>query len=162
MMWTDLTTNFLSKYYLESKAHRMRGIIISFKNNPVENLYEGYLRYKSHLDNFPHHCLPDWLITHTFYGGLNNKNRANLDTASNCSFLSYTYDEAWKLIMKMPETTESLKIENRSTNSSFEYVCVNDFLADERTCLMIKTLGKDSYSVKKIIENYAGHLQVPT
>ena len=27
---------------------------------------------------------------------------------------------------------------------------------------MIKTLGIDSYSVRKIIENYAGHLQVPT
>ena len=27
---------------------------------------------------------------------------------------------------------------------------------------MIKTLCIDSYSVKKIIENYAGHLQVPT
>ena len=46
-------------------------------------------------------------------------------------------------------------------NSSSEYVCVNDFLADERTCVMIKTLGIDSYSVKKIIEN-AGNLQVPT
>ena len=51
--WKELTTNFLSKYYSESKAHRMRGIIISLKNNPSEGLYEGYLRYKSYLDNFP-------------------------------------------------------------------------------------------------------------
>ena len=92
--WTELIINFLSKYYSESKAHRMRGIIISFKNNPVEGLYEGYLRYKRYLDNCPHHRLPDWLITHTFYGGLNNENRMNLYTASNGSFLSYTYDEA--------------------------------------------------------------------
>jgi hypothetical protein len=47
--WMELTTKFLSKYYSESKAHRMRGIIISFKNNPDESLYEGYLRYKSYL-----------------------------------------------------------------------------------------------------------------
>ena len=84
----------------------MRGIIISFKNNPDE--YEGYLRYKSYLDNSPHHRLPDQLITHTFYGGINNKNRASLDTDSNGNFLSYTYDEAWRLIMKMKETTENI------------------------------------------------------
>ena len=64
----------------------MRGIIISFKNNPDESLYEGYLRYKSYLDNCPHHRLPDWLITHTFYGGLSDKNRLELDTVSNGSF----------------------------------------------------------------------------
>ena len=61
----------------------MRGIIIIFKNNHDESLYEGYLRYKSYLDDYPHHCLPDWLITHIFYGGLGDKNRMELDTASN-------------------------------------------------------------------------------
>ena len=78
-------------------------------------------------------------------------------------FLSYTYDEAWNLIMNIREATESLEDkESIMSNSSSEYVCVNDFLADEKTCEMIKTLGIDSYSVRKIIENYAGHLQVPT
>ena len=86
----------------------------------------------------------------------------NLDTASNGSFLSYTYDEAWKLIMKMRETTENIKNEENITNSFLEYACINNFLADERTDAMIKTLGIDSYSVKKIIQNYVGHLQVPT
>ena len=51
--WMELTTNFLSKYYSKSKAHRMRGIIISFKNNPSEGLYEGHLRHKIYLDNCP-------------------------------------------------------------------------------------------------------------
>ena len=140
----------------------MRGIIISFKNNPSEGLYEGYLRYKSYLDNCPNHRLPYWLITHTFYGGLNIENRMNLDTASNGSFLSYTYDEAWNLIIKMREATANLKDRENVINSFFEYACINDFLVDERTDTMIKTEGIDSYSVKKIIENYAGHLQVPT
>ena len=47
--WTEFTTKFLSKYYLESKAHRMRGIIISFKNNPDESLYEGYQIGRAHV-----------------------------------------------------------------------------------------------------------------
>ena len=63
--------------------------------------------------------------------------------------------------MKMRETTENLKDEENIMNSYSGYACVNDFLVDERTCAMIKTLGIDSYSVKKIIENYVGHLQVP-
>ena len=65
--------------------------------------------------------------------------------------------------MNIRKTTESLEDEESiMSNSSSKYVCVNDFLADEKTCQMIKTLGIDSYSVRKIIENYAGHLQVPT
>ena len=82
------------KILLGKKNSQYERYYISFKNSPDESLHEGYLRYKSYLDNCPHHRLPDWLITHTFYGGINNENRMNLDTASNGSFLSYTYDEA--------------------------------------------------------------------
>ena len=57
---------------------------------------------------------------------------------------------------------KNLKEKENIANSFSEYACVNNFLEDERTCAMIKTLGIDSYSVNKIIENYAGHLQVPT
>ena len=85
-----------------------------------------------------------------------------LDTASNGSFLSYTYNEAWDLIMNIREATESLEDEESiASNSSSGYVCVNDFLADEKTCEMIKTLGIDAYSIRKTVESYAWHLQVP-
>ena len=79
------------------------------------------------------------------------------------NFLSYTYNEAWDLIMNIRETIKSLEDEESiASNNSSEYVCVNDFLADEKTCEMIKTLCIDSYSVRKIVENYAGHLHAPT
>ena len=113
--WLDITAKFLSKYYSESKAHRMRGTIICYKNYPDENLYAGYLRFKSYIDDCPHHGLPEWLITHTFYGGLNEKNRLELDSVSNGSFLSYTYDEAWNLIIDIQENYESHRDVERIT-----------------------------------------------
>ena len=77
-------------------------------------------------------------------------------------FLSYTYDEAWNLIMNIKEATESLEDEESiMSNSSSEYVCVNDFLVDEKTCEMIKTLGIDSYLVRKLLRTMQGIYRYP-
>ena len=54
--------------------------------------------------------------------------------------------------MNIKEATKSLEDEESiASNSSSEYVCGNDFLVDEKTCEMIKTLGIDSYSVRKFV-----------
>ena len=63
-------------------------------------------------------------------------------------------------IQEKIESNEHTK--SMMSSSSLEYVCVNAFLADEKTYEIINTLGIDSYSVRKIVKNYAGHLQVPT
>ena len=106
--------------------------------------------------------LPEWLVIHTFYGGLNEENRLELDSVSNGSFLSYNHDEAWNLIMSIQENIESHEdMESMVSSNSSEYVCVNDFLANEKTHELINTLGIDSFLVRKIVENYVGHLQVP-
>ena len=66
--WMDLTTEFLSKFYPERKTYKARRIFASFQNHPKESLYNGYLRFKSNLDDCPHHGLPEWLVLHNFYG----------------------------------------------------------------------------------------------
>jgi hypothetical protein len=65
-------------------------MITNFKNKPGESLVNGYIRFKGLLDHCPHHKLPPWLVLHTFYGGLSDDNRREVDLASGGAFIEYT------------------------------------------------------------------------
>ena len=73
-------------------------MITNFKNRPGESLLNGYVRFRQLLDYCPHHELPPWLVVRTFYGGLSNENRSDLDLASGGVFLKYDIKEAWQLL----------------------------------------------------------------
>ena len=45
--WESLSTEFLSKYYPSDKTQQMRAIILSFKAQQGEGLYQAWERYKA-------------------------------------------------------------------------------------------------------------------
>ena len=84
--WESLSTEFLSKYYPSDKTQQMRAIILSFKAQPGEGLYQAWERYKALLRKCPHHGCTEWMILSTFYGALNSDVRLSLDVAAGGDF----------------------------------------------------------------------------
>jgi len=52
--WEEMAYKFLTKYFLPSKAAKLRGDITNFYQFSNENIYEAWERYKGMLMNVPH------------------------------------------------------------------------------------------------------------
>ena len=64
----------------------MRAIILIFKTQPGEGLYQAWERYKALLRKCPHHGYKEWMVLSTFYGALNSDIRLSLDVAAGGNF----------------------------------------------------------------------------
>nr|XP_010914858.1 uncharacterized protein LOC105040154 [Elaeis guineensis] len=67
----------------------------------METLYEAWERFRDLLRRCPHHGLPKWLVMQTFYNGLNNHTRINIDTTAGGSLMGKSLDEAYDLLDEM-------------------------------------------------------------
>ncbi|XP_063941166.1 uncharacterized protein LOC135149396 [Daucus carota subsp. sativus] len=99
--WDNLSTEFLSKYYPSDKTQQMRAIILTFKAQPGEGLYQAWERYKALLRKCPHHGYEKWMVLSTFYGALNSDIRLSLDVASGGNFKKAPVTQAKALLEEL-------------------------------------------------------------
>lgn len=85
-------------FYLKKKSYVARHMIINFNQKPGESLIKAYLRYRSLLDDCPHHTLPSWLVLHFSYGGLSYQHKPEVDHASREAFTDCNVPQAWELL----------------------------------------------------------------
>nr|XP_017227762.1 PREDICTED: uncharacterized protein LOC108203369 [Daucus carota subsp. sativus] len=115
--WDNLSTEFLSKYYPSDKTQQMRAIILTFKAQPGEGLYQAWERYKALLRKCPHHGYEEWMVLSTFYGALNSDIRLSLDVAAGGNFKKAPVHQAKALLEELasnnyawaPSGTSSVK-----------------------------------------------------
>nr|XP_017250814.1 PREDICTED: uncharacterized protein LOC108221447 [Daucus carota subsp. sativus] len=115
--WDNLSTEFLSKYYPSIKTQQMRAIILTFKAQPSEGLYQAWERYKALLRKCPHHGYEEWMVLSTFYGALNSDIRLSLDVAAGGNFKKAPVTQAKALLEELasnnyawaPSGTSSVK-----------------------------------------------------
>ncbi|XP_063941512.1 uncharacterized protein LOC135149663 [Daucus carota subsp. sativus] len=115
--WDNLSTEFLSKYYPSDKTQQMRAIILTFKAQPGEGLYQAWERYKALLRKCPHHGYEEWMVLSTFYGALNSDIRLSLDVAAGGNFKKAPVTQAKALLEELasnnyawaPSGTSSVK-----------------------------------------------------
>nr|GFD14944.1 hypothetical protein [Tanacetum cinerariifolium] len=68
--WEDLKTKFLSKYCLPARTAKKMKEINNFHQEPDENLYQAWKRFKELLMKYPQHYLTDMQEVVLFYNGL--------------------------------------------------------------------------------------------
>nr|XP_017233145.1 PREDICTED: uncharacterized protein LOC108207196 [Daucus carota subsp. sativus] len=115
--WDNISTEFLSKYYPSDKTQQMRAIILTFKAQPGEGLYQAWERYKALLRKCPHHGYEEWMVLSTFYGALNYDIRLSLDVAAGGNFKKAPIHQAKALLEELalnnyawaPSGTSSVK-----------------------------------------------------
>ncbi|KAI3774223.1 hypothetical protein L1987_48770 [Smallanthus sonchifolius] len=68
--WDVLEAKFFNRYYLPSRAARLRDQIHSFRMDPDEPYHMAWERFNALLSRYPQHGLSDWAIVEKFYNGL--------------------------------------------------------------------------------------------
>lgn len=101
--WEDLAQKFLAKFFPPSKTAKLRSDISTFQQFEGESLYEACERFKDLLRRCPHHGLPKWMLTQTFYNGLATATRTLIDAASGGSLMSKSKDQSFELLDEMAQ-----------------------------------------------------------
>ncbi|GKE35720.1 retrovirus-related pol polyprotein from transposon TNT 1-94 [Tanacetum coccineum] len=78
--WDGLKTKFLNKYYLPVRTAKKMEEINNFLQEPDENLYQAWERFKELLMNCPQHYLTEMQEVILFYNGLGIPTRQILDS----------------------------------------------------------------------------------
>jgi len=106
------------------KTNALRGRI---SKQHDESIPEAWERLQEYILECPYHGTEDWLLMQTFYPGLTNSARENMDVAARGVFLSLTIIAVKDLIEKMIS---------------------NQGWSEER--LQPHTKGRDMYTVKEV------------
>ncbi|GKF50912.1 zinc finger, CCHC-type containing protein, partial [Tanacetum coccineum] len=59
--WEDLTTRFLTQFFLSRRTGKLRNDILMFQQHHGESLFEAWTRFKDLLQKVPHHGIDLWL-----------------------------------------------------------------------------------------------------
>ncbi|GJT64914.1 reverse transcriptase domain-containing protein [Tanacetum coccineum] len=102
--WEDLKTNFLSKYCPPARTAKKMEEINNFQQEPDENLYQAWERFKELLMKCPQHYLTDMQEVVLFYNGLDVPTRQILD--SRRAIPSKTAADAKIAIQEMAEYSQ--------------------------------------------------------
>nr|GEV83307.1 hypothetical protein [Tanacetum cinerariifolium] len=102
--WEDLKTKFLSKYCLPARTAKKMEEINNFQQEPDENLYQAWERFKELLMNCPQHYLIKMQEVVLFYNGLDVQTRQILDSKG--AIPSKTAADAKVAIQEMAEYSQ--------------------------------------------------------
>jgi hypothetical protein len=134
--WQGISNAFLNYYFSQKKIYDHRFDIMTFKQSNNEDLMQAYDRFLSLLHDCPPHNLPDWLLLHIFYGGLNPSSKGRLDIMSHGSLFEKTAEEAWQLLNKMHNNFHQwhgdIVHEEKLLPTDLESL-VNEFFKDENS-----------------------------
>ncbi|GJS55994.1 putative reverse transcriptase domain-containing protein [Tanacetum coccineum] len=102
--WEDLKTKFLSKYCPPARTAKKMEEINNFQQEPDENLYQAWERFKELLMKCPQHYLTDMQEVVLFYNGLDVPTRQILDSRG--AIPSKTVADAKTAIQEMAEYSQ--------------------------------------------------------
>ncbi|GJW38796.1 reverse transcriptase domain-containing protein [Tanacetum coccineum] len=103
LIWDEMVSKFLSKYYSYSKAMQLRKDILNFQELPTELVFEAWERFKSCLRKCPDHrnLHNDQILT--FYQGITMINRDKIMMVAGGNIMRKTPQEAYDLIENMTQ-----------------------------------------------------------
>ncbi|GJQ91747.1 retrovirus-related pol polyprotein from transposon TNT 1-94 [Tanacetum coccineum] len=111
--WDGLKTKFLNKYCPPARTAKKMEEINNFQQEPDENLYQAWERFKELLMKCPQHYLTKMQKVILFYNGLGIPTRRILDSRG--AIPSKTTDDAKVAIQEMAEYSQ--KWHNRTSRS---------------------------------------------
>jgi len=99
--WDALSKSFLSKYFSPGKIAKLRANITSFAQLHSESLYEAWEKFKDLQRQCPYHGVPDWLLIHTFYNGLDQTLKMSIDVTARGALMGKSMEVAKALLENM-------------------------------------------------------------
>ncbi|GJR96406.1 hypothetical protein Tco_0268580 [Tanacetum coccineum] len=102
--WDGLKTKFLNKYCLPARTAKKMEEINNFQQEPDENLYQAWERFKELLMKYPQHYLKEMHEVILFYNGLGIPTRQILDSRG--AIPSKTTADANVAIQEMAEYSQ--------------------------------------------------------
>ena len=90
-----------SEVFPIGKTNALRGKISNFQQQKGETIPEVWERFEEYILDCPHHGMEDWLLMQSFYHGLTQKAREQLDATVGGSFMSLTLGKAETLMEKI-------------------------------------------------------------
>ncbi|GJT48764.1 hypothetical protein Tco_0974921 [Tanacetum coccineum] len=140
--WEDLKTKFLSKYCPPARTAKKMEEINNFQQEPDENLYQAWERFKELLMKCPRHYLTEIQEVVLFYNGLDVPTRQILDSRG--AIPSKTAVNAKVAIQEMVEYSQKWHNGTSRTRSTE----TSDGLAAIQA--QLNNLGRE---IKKVNEN---------
>ncbi|XP_074283302.1 uncharacterized protein LOC141607853 [Silene latifolia] len=102
--WNALVKAFLAKYYPSSKTAMLRNEIHTFQQEDGESLGEAWDMYQDVIASFPHHGIPAWYVTQTFFQTLFPRTKEMVNASAGGGFDHLGDDEGMTLIKKMVDS----------------------------------------------------------
>ncbi|GKC66772.1 hypothetical protein Tco_1099370, partial [Tanacetum coccineum] len=115
--WEDLKTKFLSKYCPPARTTKKMEEINNFQQEPDENLYQAWERFKELLMKCPQHYLTEMQEVVLFYNGLDVPTRQILDSRG--AIPSKTAADAKVAIQEIAEYSQKWHNETSRTRSPY-------------------------------------------
>ncbi|KAJ3704679.1 hypothetical protein LUZ61_008384 [Rhynchospora tenuis] len=85
--WDAMAQTFLDRYFPTDRADAIRREINNFQQKNDETMRDAWERFRDLENSCPHHGIQEWLIVKSFYNGLYDNIKINLDSLSGGSFL---------------------------------------------------------------------------
>ncbi|XP_074293765.1 uncharacterized protein LOC141620920 [Silene latifolia] len=102
--WDDLAKAFMAKYYPSSNTAMLRNEIHTFQQEDGESLGEAWDRYQDLIASCPHHGIPEWYITQTFFQTLLPRTKEMVNASAGGGFDHLSDEEGMTLIKKMVDS----------------------------------------------------------
>ncbi|GJS62328.1 zinc finger, CCHC-type containing protein [Tanacetum coccineum] len=99
--WEDLTTHFLTQFFLPGRTAKLRNDILMFQQHQGESLSEAWTRFKDLLQKVPHHVIDLWLQFQIFYDRINKALKESIDYAAEGRLRKLSIENAWATIEKL-------------------------------------------------------------
>ena len=114
------------------------------------------------LNHCPHHGLPDWLVLYTFYGGLSDANRNEVDLSSGGAFMDFTISQAWKMLDKIRHNRETWSFDIGDEGGlKIEHDCIKAFVATGQVDELAKEHHVDTDIVLHVLQSVAEQIKAP-
>ncbi|XP_074289161.1 uncharacterized protein LOC141614301 [Silene latifolia] len=94
----------MAKYYPSSKTAMLRNEIHTFQQEDGESLGEAWDRYQDLIASYPHHGIPEWYITQTFFQTLLPRTKEMVNASAGGGFDHLSDEEGTALIKKMVDS----------------------------------------------------------
>ncbi|XP_059311633.1 uncharacterized protein LOC132063190 [Lycium ferocissimum] len=99
--WAEMAAVFLKKWYPPNKKAEIRDKIYEFKQQPGEQLYEAWERFKEYLQKISNHSFPENILMEKFYRGLDPVKQSVANNAADGCFMNKSYRRVTNILDRL-------------------------------------------------------------
>ncbi|KAJ1700940.1 hypothetical protein LUZ63_000719 [Rhynchospora breviuscula] len=84
--WNQMAQTFLDRYFPADRSDAIRRELNNFAQKEEESMRDAWERFRDLENSCPHHGIQEWMLIKSFYGGLYDNIKINIDSLSGGAF----------------------------------------------------------------------------